>query len=133
MFTTPTTLSALGAPLGENEYTLVTLRSNDQFNTTVYGYSDRLRGLEGPREIVLMNPAEIARAGFVAGQRIAIETASDDGRTRRVTGFAVQPYDLPDGCVGAYYPETNALVPLEAHDLKSKTPAYKGTPVRLIG
>ena len=111
VFTTPTTLSALGAPLGENEYTLVTLRSNDQFNTTVYGYSDRLRGLEGPREIVLMNPAEIERAGFVAGQRIAIETASGDGRTRRVTGFAVQPYDLPDGCVGAYYPRDQRARP----------------------
>ena len=132
MFTVPTTLSALAAEPGAGQYTLVTLRSNDQFNTTVYGYSDRLRGLEGPREIVLINPAEIERAGLVAGQKVALETVSDDGRTRRVTSFAVQPYDLPDGCIGAYYPETNALVPLEAYDKLSKTPAYKGTAVRIV-
>ena len=131
-FTVPTTLSALGQAPARGDFTLVTLRSNDQFNTTVYGFSDRLRGLEGTRDIVMINPEDMARAGLVEGQRVALECAVEDGTERCVTGLRVVPYDLPDGCVGAYYPETNALVPLDYHDELSKTPAYKGTPVRVL-
>ncbi len=129
--TVPPSLSGLGRPLAQGEYTLVTLRSNDQFNTTVYGMSDRLRGLKGDRMIVLMNPEEVARAGLTAGQRVTLVCAHDDGHRRAVPGLAVTPYDLPDGCVAAYYPETNPLVPMGLHDEMSKTPAYKGTPVRI--
>ncbi|WP_136683586.1 FdhF/YdeP family oxidoreductase [Falsirhodobacter xinxiangensis] len=131
-FTVPDTLSALGdGP--EGALTLMTLRSNDQFNTTIYGYRDRLRGLEGDRMIVLMSPAEIARAGLHEGQRVTLVSAADDGQERRVPGFAVTPYDLPMGCVAAYYPEANPLVPLDLHDLASKTPAFKGAPIRVEG
>ena len=136
-FVAPTTLSALGQAPAAGEFTLVTLRSNDQFNTTVYGFSDRLRGLSGPRDIVLINPEDMRRAGLVEGQRVTLECAvgnegDGSGRTRSVAGMQIVPYDLPDGCIGAYYPETNALVPLDYHDIESKTPAYKGTPVRIL-
>jgi len=131
MFSVPPSLSGLGRALEAAEYTLITLRSNDQFNTTVYGFSDRLRELSGDRMIVLMNPDEIARAGLVAGQRVALVCAHEDGHLRRVAGLAVTAYDLPDRCVAAYYPEANPLIPLGLHDAMSKTPAYKGTPVRI--
>jgi anaerobic selenocysteine-containing dehydrogenase len=130
-FTAPRTLSSLGhAPEGE-ELTLVTLRSNDQFNTTVYGFSDRLRGLEGRRDVLLINPEEIARRGLVEGQAVTVECALDDHIPRSVQGLRVTAYDLPDACVVAYYPEANPLIPLDQHDELSKTPAYKGIPVRI--
>ncbi|TMV85933.1 formate dehydrogenase, partial [Thioclava sp. BHET1] len=132
-FTVPTTLSALGeAPSGSDEMTLITLRSNDQFNTTIYGFSDRLRGLEGGRDIVLINRSEMDRLGLREGQKVALVTAIDDGVARRVEGFAITPYDLPPGCIAGYYPELNPLVPLAYHERNSKTPAYKGTPVRIV-
>jgi molybdopterin-dependent oxidoreductase alpha subunit len=130
-FTDPETLSSLGRPLGEGELTLVTLRSNDQFNTTVYGGSDRLRGLEGRRDLLLISPEEMARRGLSEGQTVAVECAVEDGTERIVRGLRVTPYDLPAACVAAYYPEANPLIPLGCHDELSKTPAYKGIPVRL--
>ena len=130
-FTVPPSLTALGRELEDGEYTLVTLRSNDQFNTTVYGFSDRLRGLSGSRMVVLMNPEEIARAGLREGQEVTLASAHDDGHRRAVAGLRVTAYDLPDRCVAAYYPEANPLVPLALHDGMSKTPAYKGAPVRI--
>jgi anaerobic selenocysteine-containing dehydrogenase len=130
-FTAPEVLCALGEPPEGEELTLVTLRSNDQFNTTIYGFSDRLRGLEGSRDILLINPEEMARRGLRAGDVVTLESAVDDGVDRRVTGLTVTPYDLPDACVAAYYPEVNGLVPLSYHDELSQTPAYKGVPVRI--
>ena len=91
-----------------------------------------MRGLEGNRNIVLMAPAGIAAAGLRAGQKVALRSTHADGYTRRLGGLTLTPYDLPDGCVGAYYPEANVLVPLGLHDLDSKTPAYKGSPVRVV-
>jgi len=132
LFITPNVLSALGAPLRGNALTLITLRSNDQFNTTIYGFDDRLRGLKGSRDIVLASPEDMATRSLVAGQIVALETDHDDGLVRRVAGLYVTPYDLPLGCVGAYYPETNALVPLGLRDLAANTPAYKGVPVRMV-
>ncbi|MAM88948.1 MAG: formate dehydrogenase [unclassified Hahellaceae] len=131
-FTAPKVLTALGELPGEGQYTMITLRSNDQFNTTVYGYTDRLRGLEGSRYIVLINPKEMADAGLSEGQMVTLESAVDDGVERRVADMKVTAYDLPDGCVATYYPEANPLVPLEYHDQESKTPAYKGVPVRIV-
>jgi molybdopterin-dependent oxidoreductase alpha subunit len=132
-FTAPTTQSALGEdPEGETVMTLVTLRSNDQFNTTIYGFSDRLRGLEGGRDVVLINRDEIARLGLVEGQKVSLVCAIDDGLERRVAGLTVVPYDLPHRCVGGYYPELNPLVPLGYHEKNSQTPAYKGTPVAVV-
>lgn len=130
-FTAPDHLSALGHLPGGDTLTLITLRSNDQFNTTIYGFSDRLRGLEGSRDIVLINPEEMARLGLAEGQRVALECTVDDGVKRVVGNLKVTAYDLPDGCVAAYYPEANPLVPLDLHDELSRTPAAKGVPVRI--
>ena len=136
-FTAPTTLSALGAPPGAADddpqrFTLITLRSNDQFNTTIYGFSDRLRGLEGSREIVLLNREEMDRLGLEQGQEVSLVGALDDGIERRVDGLAVIAFDLPNGCVAGYYPELNPLVPLGYYEKKSQTPASKGAPVRIV-
>ncbi|KAA8610267.1 FdhF/YdeP family oxidoreductase [Salipiger aestuarii] len=131
-FTTPSTMSALGQAPGTTGMTLITLRSNDQFNTTIYGFSDRLRGLKGGRMVVLVNRGEMQRLGLSEGQVVALETLVDDGVARRVDGLTVTPYDLPDGCIAGYYPELNPLVPLGYHEKNSATPAYKGTPVRIV-
>ncbi len=131
-FTAPKHLSATGFEDAPGRYRLITLRSNDQFNTTVYGYSDRLRGIEGTRNVLLINPEEIKRMGLVNGQMVGLETDAEDGRTRRIYGLAVTPFDLPDGAVAGYYPELNVLVPLSHHDVQSKTPASKAVPVRIL-
>lgn len=132
-FTTPTTLSALDEELsGETTMTLITLRSNDQFNTTIYGFFDRLRGLEGGRDILLINPDEMVRLGLSKDQRVSLVCAVKDGIDRRVSGLAVTPYDLPHRCVAGYYPELNPLVPLQSFERNSQTPAYKGTPVEIV-
>jgi len=110
---------------------LTTFRSNDQFNTTVYGYHDRFRGVRGTRLVLFMNPRDIAALGLEGDAAVDIETAIGDGMTRRVEGFRVVPYDIPAGCCGAYFPEANPLVPLDHHDARAHTPAYKAVPVRV--
>lgn len=110
---------------------LATLRSNDQFNTTIYGYSDRFRGVEGTRRIVFMNGEDIVRLGFADGEIVDVTTAIDDNIVRKVTGLRIVSYNIAQGCCGAYFPETNPLFPLAHHDPKSKTPSYKLLPVRL--
>lgn len=130
-FTVPTTLNGCGFEDAPGRYRLMTLRSNDQFNTTIYGYSDRLRGIEGTRDVLLMNPAEIDRAGLQAGQVVGLVCDAGDGTHREVGGLTVTPFDLPDGCLGAYYPEMNPLIPLDHHDALSMTPAAKSVPVRI--
>ncbi|WP_449469181.1 FdhF/YdeP family oxidoreductase [Sphingobium chungangianum] len=130
-FTVPTTLSSCGFEDAPGRYRLITLRSNDQFNTTIYGYSDRLRGVEGTRDVLLMSPEEIARAGLTEGQVVALVSDAQDGVHREVGGLTVTPFSLPRGCVAAYYPEMNPLVPLSHHDKLSKTPAAKSVPVRI--
>ncbi|MBO0748915.1 MAG: FdhF/YdeP family oxidoreductase [Porphyrobacter sp.] len=131
-FTVPTGLSAMGVPDKPGRWRLVTLRSNDQFNTTIYGLSDRMRGIEGTREVLLMHPDEIAAAGLSEGQKVSLVSDADDGVHRQVDGLAVTPFDLPRGTLGGYYPELNPLVPLWYHDELSKTPAAKGVPVRIV-
>ncbi|RJL07005.1 formate dehydrogenase [Paracoccus aestuarii] len=130
-FTCPESLDATG--LGERPgiYRLITLRSNDQFNTTVYGMSDRLRGIEGDRMLVMMSPADMAAEGLRPDQRITLDGAADDGIARSVAGLRVVPYDLPRGSLAGYFPELNPLSPLSRADKASDTPAAKGIPVRL--
>jgi molybdopterin-dependent oxidoreductase alpha subunit len=130
-FTAPDVLHALKDPVKRGEYTLITLRSNDQFNTTIYGFSDRLRGLEGSRDILLINPEEMKRARLSEGQEVRLVCAVKDGHRRASHLLKVTPFDLPNHCVAAYYPEINPLIPLQYHDELSKTPAYKGVPVRI--
>ncbi|MDF1600894.1 FdhF/YdeP family oxidoreductase [Mesorhizobium sp. YIM 152430] len=110
---------------------LMTIRSNDQFNTTIYGYDDRLRGIQGSRMIVMMNGQDMARLGVKADDLVGLETASDDGMIRSVAGLRIIEFDVPRGCIAAYYPETNPLIPLYQHAEESKTPAAKSVPVRV--
>ena len=130
-FTAPEMLAATNVADVDGRYRLVTVRSNDQFNTTIYGYSDRLRGIEGKRDVVLMNPADIDRAGLTPGQRITLVGDADDGHVRRINGLEIVPFDLPDGTIVGYYPELNPLIALAHHDISSKTPASKAVPVRI--
>jgi molybdopterin-dependent oxidoreductase alpha subunit len=115
--------------VGHDTLRLMTLRSNDQFNTTVYGYSDRFRGIHGTRDVVLMNRVDIDRLGLAAGQKVTLRTSSKDNIERRLGGLAVVAYDIPVGCVGSYYPEANVLLPLWHYAESSKTPAAKSIPV----
>ncbi|MCV0384044.1 MAG: FdhF/YdeP family oxidoreductase [Erythrobacter sp.] len=135
-FTDPTTLNACGIGDAAERYHLVTLRSNDQFNTTVYGHQDRLRGLSGSRMIVLMRPEDIRAAGLAEGERVDLVTDADEAHAdepeRRVRGLEIVPYDLPAGTLAGYFPELNPLVPLWYHEELSQTPASKGVPVRIV-
>jgi molybdopterin-dependent oxidoreductase alpha subunit len=131
-FTPPETLSAFGVKEATGRMRLITLRSNDQFNTTIYGYDDRFRGISGTRHVLLINPEEMRRQGLSPGQIVALEGDADDGEARRVGGLAVTPFSLPDGCVAGYYPELNPLMPLWYHDEASKTPAAKAVPVKIV-
>jgi molybdopterin-dependent oxidoreductase alpha subunit len=131
-FTSPERLSSCGFEDRQGRYRLLTMRSNDQFNTTIYGFSDRLRGLEGRREILLIHPDDMEKAGLEKGQRVSLIGDADDGINRRVDGLTVTPFNMPPGCIGGYYPEMNPLVPLDHHDQLSKTPAFKSVPVRIV-
>ncbi len=110
---------------------MITLRSNDQFNTTIYGYDDRLRGILGTRSIILMHCNDIARLGLAESQMVVIPTVADDGIRRELKGLQVVTYNIPEGCVGTYYPEANVLIPLWHHAERSKVPAAKSVPVRV--
>jgi len=110
---------------------LITLRSNDQFNTTIYGYNDRFRGIQGTRMVVLMNRDDMARLGLEEGDNVRLVTDAGDDKYRSVSGFRVTPYNIPEGCCGGYYPECNPLVPLWHHAERSKVPAAKSVPVRI--
>lgn len=112
-------------------FLMITLRSNDQFNTTVYGYDDRFRGVHGTRSIVFMNSNDIARLGLAEGQSVTLTTASDDGIDRSLSGLQVVTYNIPAGCIATYYPEANVLIPLWHHAERSKVPAAKSVPVRI--
>lgn len=109
---------------------LASLRSNDQFNTTIYGYSDRFRGVDGTRHVLFVNRDDIAALGFAAGDLVDVITAIDGQTDRNVRGFRLVAYNIPRGCCAAYYPEVNRLFPLSHHDPKAKTPSYKLLPVR---
>ena len=111
---------------------MMTLRSNDQFNTTVYGYHDRFRGIKGTRDVVLMNLDDIDRLGLVVGGKVRLETESTDGHHRQLGGLSVVAYVIPPGCIGTYYPEATVLLPIGHYAKESKTPAAKSIPVRVF-
>ncbi len=116
--------------LEPGQLTLMTIRSHDQFNTTVYSPDDRYRGVKGDRRVLLLNPDDLEERGLVAGQRVDV-TSHFGGRARTVHGFAAMPYDVPRRCAAAYFPEANALVPVESVADKSRTPTYKNVVVSL--
>ena len=130
-FTTPDKLNALGFDPAPGRFVMITMRSNDQFNTTVYGYSDRFRGIEGTRDVLLMNKIDMADLGLEHSDPVVVRGDIGDGVERRLEGLKVVTFDLPRGTVGGYYPECNVLVPVGLHDQLSKTPGSKGVPVRI--
>jgi anaerobic selenocysteine-containing dehydrogenase len=107
---------------------LATLRSHDQYNTTIYTLDDRYRGVFGGRMVVFMNEMDMRARGIAEGDPVEIESLADDKR-RVVSGFWAKAHSIAAGSVGAYYPETNPLLPLAFYDVKSGTPAAKSIPV----
>ena len=114
----------------EGKLLLQTIRSHDQFNSTIYGLSDRYRGIEGGRRVVFLHRDDITSLGFREGDFVDI-ISEWDGVERQVPTFRVVAYDQPRGCAAAYYPETNPLVPLGHTAEGSNQPAYKSVIVRL--
>jgi molybdopterin-dependent oxidoreductase alpha subunit len=110
---------------------LTTIRSHDQYNTTIYGMDDRYRGVFGRRDVVFMNKTDLAARGLAHGDTITVETAFETGAPARLEGFMAIAYDIAPGSAAAYYPEANGLVPLSHQDPKSGTPSYKSVPVRI--
>ncbi|BBD03325.1 MULTISPECIES: FdhF/YdeP family oxidoreductase [Sphingobium] len=128
-FHVPSGLSATGFADAAGQYRLMTLRSNDQFNTTIYGYHDRFRGVKGTRDVLFMNVDDMVREKLNEGDIVTLETSWDDGVARRRPGLIVTPYSIPPGCLGAYYPECNSLIPVEHHAEQSHVLAAKSVPV----
>ena len=113
-------------------FTLTTVRSHDQYNTTVYGLDDRYRGVFGQRRVLFIHADDRAMLGLPEGAWVdLIGAAVDDAVAREAAGFRLVDYDIPRGCVAGYYPETNVLVPLASHALGARTPTSKSIPVRL--
>jgi anaerobic selenocysteine-containing dehydrogenase len=116
---------------GKDVLRLMTIRSDDQFNTSIYTLNDRFRGIKGGREVLLMNRGDSARLGFVDGDLVAAATVTSDGVPRSVSGLRVVHYDIPSGCVAGYFPECNPPIPLWHHAEGSFVPAAKAIPIRL--
>jgi molybdopterin-dependent oxidoreductase alpha subunit len=110
---------------GENLFVLQTFRSHDQYNTTIYGMSDRYRGIYGKRNIVFMHPADLESIGAQSSDVVDVIGQHDDGIGRIARGFSLVCYDIPRGCVAGYYPELNCLVPLSSFGEGSFTPTSK--------
>ena len=123
------------APVPPGRLVLQTLRSHDQYNTTIYGLDDRYRGVKGGRRVLFVNPADIETFGLRAGDRVDLvsEFTDADGQLeeRRAKDFMVVPYSTPVGNAAAYYPETNPLVALDHVAAKSNTPVSKAIVIRL--
>ncbi len=110
---------------------LQTLRSHDQFNTTIYGLDDRYRGIHNGRRVVFVHPDDITALGLTAGDHVDLVSEWEDGSERQAPSFRVVAYDQPRGCAAAYYPETNPLVPLDSTAIGSNCPTSKSVIVRL--
>ncbi|MFI6998974.1 FdhF/YdeP family oxidoreductase [Nocardia sp. NPDC050175] len=118
-------------PVPEGRLILQTLRSHDQYNTTIYGLDDRYRGVHGGRKVVLVHPDDITALGFAEDDLVDVISEWTDGTERSVKGFRLIAYPTPRGNAAAYYPETNPLVPLDHVAARSNTPVSKSVTVRL--
>ena len=116
---------------GERLMVLMTARSHDQYNTTIYGMDDRYRGVFGLRRVVFINKEDLAMLGFKNGEYVDLVSVWEDNVTRRAERFLLVEYDIPRGCLGAYFPETNGLVPLHSTADGAGTPTSKSIPVLL--
>jgi molybdopterin-dependent oxidoreductase alpha subunit len=118
-------------PLKEDEYMMMTIRSHDQYNTTIYGLDDRYRGIYNERRVVLMNKEDMKKDGLKKGQVVHL-TSQYKGKKRSANNFIVVPYDIPKQCIATYFPEANVLVPIDSFAKYSKTPASKSIIVKII-
>lgn len=116
----------------EGHLLLQTVRSHDQYNTTIYGLDDRYRGIKHGRRVVFVNPADLAGLGFADGDQVDLVSVWTDGVERRAPGFRVVAYPTARGCAASYFPETNVLVPLDSTAQVSNTPTSKSVVVRLV-
>jgi len=115
---------------GDDVLRMITLRSHDQYNTTIYALDDRYRGVFGRRDILFMSDADLDKRGLEHGDLVDIETMVA-GSSLRLENMTVIAYNIAPGSVGAYYPEANILIPLDYIDKQSGTPSYKSVPVRV--
>ena len=120
-------LPILKLPIGQLR--LMTIRSHDQYNTTVYGMNDRYRGIFGTRRVILMNSKDMESIGLDQGQEVIIRSHMGDDRKRQVFGFHAVRYSIPEGCAASYFPETNELIAVEYFADRSFTPISKLVPV----
>jgi molybdopterin-dependent oxidoreductase alpha subunit len=114
--------------------TLTTIRSHDQYNTTIYGLNDRYRGITGRRDVVFVNERDLASRGLSHGDLVDISVVSEAGSKsgeRVMRNLTAVAYNIAEGSIATYYPEANILVALDHYDTKSGTPSYKSTPVLL--
>jgi anaerobic selenocysteine-containing dehydrogenase len=118
-------------PTGEPVLWMMSMRSHDQYNTTLYSVSDRYRGVFNHRDVLFISANEMKRRELEFGDRVDVTTVSNDGVKRTLPFLKVYPWNMPDGCCGTYYPEANVLVPLYARDPISGTPSSKAFPVTL--
>ena len=116
----------------DGAYTMMTIRSHDQFNTTIYTDNDRYRGISGSRRIVLMSKDDMRERGFKTGQMVNLTTTGVD-RNMKSGEWSVVPYEIPKGCVATYFPESNHLIPIESYAEGSFTPTSKSVSVLING
>ncbi len=116
--------------LAPGQLLMMTIRSHDQFNTTVYTQDDRYRGISGSRRVVFMNEADVAELGFAPGEVVDL-VSHFEGERRIAERFAIVPFSIPRRCVATYFPEANPLVPLGSYADKSRTPTSKSVVVTL--
>ncbi|OJW85224.1 MAG: hypothetical protein BGO69_06290 [Bacteroidetes bacterium 46-16] len=125
------TVSSISIPeLADDEFMMMTIRSHDQFNTTIYGLHDRYRGVNNERRVIFMNDHDITRSGFKAGDIVDLINDTD-GIRREAHKFIIIPYSIPEQCTATYFPETNVLVPISSVAEKSNTPTSKMVVIRI--
>ncbi len=121
-------------PPNADALTLTTIRSHDQYNTTLYGLNDRYRGIKGRRDVVFVNAQDLAKRGLSHGDvvDVSVDDPAEQGLSERILrGVTAVAYKIAEGSVAAYYPEANVLVALDHYDAKSGTPSYKSIPVQI--
>ena len=116
--------------LQQDELLMMTIRSHDQFNTTIYGLDDRYRGIYNERRVIMMNQADMNEHQLKQGDIVDLYNDAD-GRERVAHQFIVVPYPIPKGCTATYFPETNVLVPINDVADKSNTPVSKGVVIKI--
>jgi anaerobic selenocysteine-containing dehydrogenase len=116
----------------EGRLLLQTLRSHDQYNTTIYSLNDRYRGIKKGREVVFINPDDLTELGLHDGQRVDVFTEWTDDVERVLRDYRVVSYPTARGCAAAYFPEANVLVPLDSAAIGSNTPVSKAVLVRVV-